>query len=108
MLTAAELIAFVPTENLEQSVAFYVDRLGFELLESSEHAAVINANGTNVRITPVPARADAQYTVLGWKVTDIRETARDLAARGVSFERYDGLEQDDLGIWPAPGGDQVA
>ena len=31
-----------------------------------------------------------------------------LTARGVEFTRYDGMEQDDLGVWSAPGGDQVA
>ena len=29
---------------------------------------------------------------------------RDLMARGVAFERFEGMEQDDLGIWsPNPG-----
>ncbi|HET6189823.1 MAG TPA: hypothetical protein VFE59_22870 [Trebonia sp.] len=39
---------------------------------------------------------------------DIAAAVRDLAARGVNFTRYDGLAQDDLGIWTAPGGDRVA
>jgi len=33
---------------------------------------------------------------------------RALTEGGVTFERFDGLEQDDLGIWSAPGGTRVA
>ena len=37
-------------------------------------------------------------------MTDIRATLRDLVSRGVVFERYEGMEQDDLGVWsPMPG-----
>jgi arachidonate 15-lipoxygenase len=32
----------------------------------------------------------------------------DLAARGVDFERFDGVEQDEQGVWAAPGGALVA
>jgi len=41
-------------------------------------------------------------------VPDISAVVRTLAGRGVQFARYDGLTQDDLGIWTTPGGDQVA
>ena len=32
----------------------------------------------------------------------------ELWRHGVKFERYPGLEQDELGIWRAPGGARVA
>lgn len=31
-----------------------------------------------------------------------------LAARGVNFIRYEGIDQDGKGIWSTPEGDQVA
>ena len=46
--------------------------------------------------------------MLGWTVGDIAGTVRELAGRGVDFERFDGVEQDELGIWSAPGGSFVA
>jgi hypothetical protein len=33
---------------------------------------------------------------------------KELASRGVSSERYGFLEQDELGVWTAPGGAKVA
>jgi prephenate dehydrogenase len=32
----------------------------------------------------------------------------DLVGRGVTFTRYDGMEQDDRGAWTAPGGARIA
>ena len=46
--------------------------------------------------------------MLGWRVSDLAATARSLGERGVIFERFDGMAQDDLGIWTTPGGDLVA
>ena len=63
---------------------------------------------TTVRITAVPERAPAAYTVLGWKVDDLDATIDRLVSRGVTFLRFDGMEQDDRGAWTAPGGDRIA
>jgi hypothetical protein len=61
-----------------------------------------------VRLTPVPEPAARPFTIAGWKVPDIGAAVTGLTDRGVQFARYDGMTQDDLGIWTAPGGDQVA
>ena len=38
------------------------------------------------------------------QVRDLRATVRDLAARGVEFERGQDMSQDESGIWsPVPG-----
>jgi hypothetical protein len=50
----------------------------------------------------------APYTALGWAVPDIRQTVRDLRATGVVFQHYEGLNQDEDGIWLAPSGALVA
>ena len=50
----------------------------------------------------------AHYTVLGWEVEDIRKTVSFLTDRGVVFERYEWMEQDDLGIWKTPPGGSLA
>ena len=54
--------------------------------------------------TPVPA----PYSVLAWRVDDIEAVVDGLVARGVEFARYAGIEQDERGIWTAPGGARVA
>jgi predicted enzyme related to lactoylglutathione lyase len=71
-------------------------------------ALVLDAGGTMLRLTPVPEPAARSFTVAGWNVPDIDATVRALAGRGVQFTRYDGMTQDEQGIWTTPGGDRVA
>jgi predicted enzyme related to lactoylglutathione lyase len=46
--------------------------------------------------------------VLGWQVDDIEETLRRLAAAGILFEHYGGLDQDEQGGWRSPSGARIA
>jgi len=48
------------------------------------------------------------FTIAGWVVPDIGTTVEALVSRGVSFARFDGMDQDQWDIWTTPGGDQVA
>jgi catechol 2,3-dioxygenase-like lactoylglutathione lyase family enzyme len=108
MLTELDLIAFVSTTDLARARIFYADVLGLRFVEESPYACVFDANGTMLRITAVAELAPPPQTVLGWRVTDIAATISALTARGVAFTRYDGMEQDDAGIWTTPAGDKVA
>ena len=47
------------------------------------------------------------FTSLGWIVEDIKRTVQQLNEKGVACERFEGMHQDDLAIWSAPGGAQV-
>ena len=108
MLGASEVIAFAASADLPQARAFYEQVLGLRVLEQNDFACVFDANGTMLRVTAVAGVARAGYTVLGWRVSDIAAVVRDLTARGVAFLRYDGMEQDESGVWTTPAGDKVA
>jgi len=49
-------------------------------------------------IDPKPDHTPATYTILNFEVKDIDKAVDELTARGVKFERYDGLAQDEKGI----------
>ena len=108
MLESSPIVAFAAATDLARARAFYEQVLGLRVAEHNDFACVLDANGTMLRITAVPEVCRARYTVLGWRVTDIAVAVRDLAARGVVFLRYDGMDQDADGVWTAPGGDKVA
>ncbi|HVX23458.1 MAG TPA: VOC family protein [Acidimicrobiales bacterium] len=108
MLTDAPFIGFVPVTDLSAARAFYEGTLGLAVREDTPFALVVDAAGTMLRLTPVPELTVQPFTVAGWRVPDIAATVRRLAEAGVRFTRYDGMDQDDLGIWTAPGGDRVA
>jgi catechol 2,3-dioxygenase-like lactoylglutathione lyase family enzyme len=108
-LSESSLIAFVPTRDLERARHFYQDQLGLRLVaEQFPFALVFEAGGIMLRVIFVQELMPAPYTQLGWDVTDIRSIIADLSVRGVRFEKYPGLEQDELGIWTAPNGDRVS
>ncbi len=101
-LGRSEVMAFVATANPEKSKAFYTDVLGLKLVEDAWFAIVLMAGDTRLHIEKVKEFTPQPFTVLGWQVPDIAATVASLAAKGVKFERYPGLEQDAAGIWATP------
>jgi catechol 2,3-dioxygenase-like lactoylglutathione lyase family enzyme len=108
ILGTSDLVAFVATSDPARAKAFYGDTLGLKLVSEDQFAVVFDANGTILRIAIVQTVAAAPYTVLGWRVQDVASVAKELNNAGVTFERFGFLEQDELGIWVAPGGTKVA
>lgn len=108
MLASSDVIAFASTTDLVRARDFYQVTLGLPLVDENAYACVFDAHGTMLRITAVGEVAHPGYTVLGWRVTDIRQTVSRLRSHGVDFARYEGMEQDSLGVWTAPNGDQVS
>jgi len=108
ILGSQELVAFVATQDPGRAKEFYRDTLGLPLVSEDEFALVFDATGTMLRVTRVQELAAAKYTVLGWRVRDIVQTATDLQKAHVAQERYPGMQQDELGIWTSPSGAKVA
>ncbi len=108
MLDSSDLVAFVPTTDAGRARSFYERTLGLPLESESPTACVFQAHNAVLRVTVVEEVAKAPYTVLGWSVSNIAAIIRDLGERGVEFVRYEGMDQDDLGVWQAPGGARIA
>jgi catechol 2,3-dioxygenase-like lactoylglutathione lyase family enzyme len=108
VLAGAPFIGFIPVRDILEARGFYERVLGLRVVEDTPFSLVLDANGTMLRVTPVLGLAVQPFTIAGWRVTDIAATVRALEAKGVRFTRYDDMDQDELGIWTAPGGDKVA
>jgi catechol 2,3-dioxygenase-like lactoylglutathione lyase family enzyme len=108
MLAKAKVVAFVSITDSARARAFYGETLGLSIVHEDDFAIVLDANGTTVRVSKVKELAPQPFTVLGWSVPDVAATVKALGAKGVRFERYSFLEQDDLGVWTAPGGAKIA
>ena len=108
MLATSDVIAFASTTDLGTARSFYEGTLGLTVVDENAYACVLDAHGTMLRITAVAEVSHPGYTVLGWRVTDLRRTVALLESRGVVFARYDGVEQDADGVWTTPNGDRVA
>jgi catechol 2,3-dioxygenase-like lactoylglutathione lyase family enzyme len=105
---SASLIAFAATAHPERARDFYEKALGLKLISEDPFAIVFHANGVMLRVQKVAKVVQTGYTMLGWQVKDIRAEIHELAKNGVQFERFDGLGQDEFGIWTSPSGAKIA
>ncbi|HKD59973.1 MAG TPA: VOC family protein [Terracidiphilus sp.] len=110
ILGRSELVAFAPTTDAARARAFYEGVLGLRLVSDEKPFAIVfDANGTMIRVTTVPELKPQPFTILGWRVADIEATVDRLAAAGVEFQRYKGMnDSDPRGIWNSPSGARVA
>jgi catechol 2,3-dioxygenase-like lactoylglutathione lyase family enzyme len=108
MSTPGRLIGFAPITDADRAKAFYTDVLGLEFVKDDGFALVFRSGENMVRLARVPEVQPVQSTILGWETVSVKDEVERLAGLGVAFLRYPFLEQDEHGIWNAPGGDTVA
>ena len=103
------IIGFISIVDVPRARDFYRDTLGLRLvMEEPPFALVFEANGIMLRLGMAKELPPAHGTVLGWQVPEITAVVRSLTQAGVRCERYEGMNQDELGIWTSPSGAKVA
>jgi len=108
MLGSTNIVAFVPITDVEKSRLFYEGVLGLRFVNDDGFAMVLDANGIMIRAAKMKEVKPAQFTILGWQVSNIENVVRGLGKKGVHFEIFGFFKQDEIGIWTAPTGDKVA
>ena len=108
LLGSEKIMAFVATQAPAKAKVFYRDTLGLRLISEDAVALVFDAHGIFLRVSIVEKLAPAPYTVLGWQVENVVATAKALQKAGGKIERYQGMVQDELGVWTALSGARVA
>jgi catechol 2,3-dioxygenase-like lactoylglutathione lyase family enzyme len=109
VIATAPPVGFVPSTDLARAREFYAGVLDLPVVSEDSFALVIRLATLSVRITAVGDSYHVQpFTILGWQVEDIHAEIRELTAKGVRFLDIDGIDQDEDGVWAAPGGTLVA
>lgn len=88
-------------DDVAKAKAFYAETLGLRVSDHPDAPDLLTlhiAGGRDILIYPKPDFTPATYTILNFPVADVEKAVDELAARGVRFERYEGLEQDERGI----------
>jgi catechol 2,3-dioxygenase-like lactoylglutathione lyase family enzyme len=99
MLRDSKAYSGFATDDLDTAQAFYGDTLGLDVERWNEHLLALHlAGGRDTLVYAKPDFAPATYTILNFPVDDVEATVKELAGRGVAFERYDGFDQDEHGI----------
>jgi len=107
-MKSAKLNAFVPVRSISIAEKFYVQTLGLELKFNNGFALQVLSGEVPVRLTLVENFEVQPFTIMGWEVENIKASIQDLNGKGIVFERFPQVNQDEYGIWSAPGGTQVA
>ena len=109
MAALGTLIGFIPTRDGDAARIFYEKKVGLRFISEDQFAIVFQSGENLIRVSRTGSFTPAPFTILGWESSRIEQDVRDMSARGVKFERYDYMgQQDELGIWTAPNGARVA
>jgi len=103
-LADARPIAMITTTDRKRAEPFYADALGLPRKGDDGFAALFDLQGVTLRLTEVPGYTTQGHPVLGWEVPDMAAAVAALAGKGVTMNIYEGLGQDEHGIWTAPDG----
>ena len=103
MFTDTKAFSGFAVYDLEKAREFYGETLGLKTSEEHGLLTLHLAGDRDTLVYPKPDFAPATYTILNFPVDEIDTAVDELAARGVSFERYDGFDQDERGIFRTEG-----
>ena len=104
ILESAKPAIIICTRDRARATAFYHDTLGLTVAYEDSFAAVFNIGGVTLRVSIVVDFTPHEHTILGFTVPDVAATVKALREKGVIFNTYQHVRQDEFGIWTAPGG----
>jgi predicted enzyme related to lactoylglutathione lyase len=101
MLGDSKAFSGFAVDDLQRARRFYGETLGLRTTVLDEENGLMALNFEGERDTIVYVKPDfvpATYTVLNFPVEDIDAAVDGLAERGVGFERYEEMPQDEKGV----------
>jgi predicted enzyme related to lactoylglutathione lyase len=88
-------------DDIGKAQKFYGETLGLKTTLLDEENGLLQLDIAGDRPTLIyhkPDIAPANYTMLNFPVPDVDAAVEELGKRGVTFERYEGFDQDEKGI----------
>jgi catechol 2,3-dioxygenase-like lactoylglutathione lyase family enzyme len=102
MLDDSKAYSGFAVDDIAKAKEFYGETLGLKVTEQDvgapEPLLELHVGGHQVLVYRKPDFTPATYTILNFPADDVEGAVDELAANGVTFERYDGFDQDDKGI----------
>ena len=105
MLSDARAFSGIAVRDLAAARRFCGEQLGLRTSEDHGDLWLHLAGGRDTFVYEQPTATPASYTVLNFEVDDVGAVVRELADRGLRFQRYDGIDQDEHGVMRGQGPD---
>jgi catechol 2,3-dioxygenase-like lactoylglutathione lyase family enzyme len=109
-LSDSKVAAAIAVSDMGKAKEFYEGKVGLSNGEERSDGGTSYpcADGTSIHVYPSPDNAGkSSATLAAFQVDDIDSEVGELSGSGVSFESYDGFDQDDKGV-ASLGPDKVA
>jgi catechol 2,3-dioxygenase-like lactoylglutathione lyase family enzyme len=103
MLEHSKAFSGFSVDDIDTARRFYGETLGLRVTEEHGMLTLHTAGDRDTLIYPKDDHTPATYTILNFRVEDVDEVVEELTARGVRFERYEGVDQDEKGVFRAQG-----
>jgi catechol 2,3-dioxygenase-like lactoylglutathione lyase family enzyme len=103
MFKSTKAFSGFAVDDVERAKKFYGETLGLDVSEENGLLTLHLGSGAEVLAYPKSDHEPAVFTILNFPVSDIASAVDELSARGVEFERYEGFDQDDKGIFRGGG-----
>lgn len=103
MFRNTEAFSGFSVDDVPAAKTFYSETLGLRVSEAHGMLTLHIAGDRNILVYPKPDHTPATFTILNFPVADIEGAVDTLMERGVRFERYDGMDQDERGIFRGGG-----
>lgn len=107
MFENTEAFSGFSVDDVQKAKKFYGEVLGLKVSEAHGMLTLHIAGGCDILVYPKPDHTPATFTILNFPVEDIDAAVDELMERGVRLERYDGMDQDERGIFRS-GGPHIA
>jgi len=98
MLRDSHAFSGFSSNDIPKAKQFYGQTLGLEVTEENDMLMLHLQGGGRVLIYPKENHEPASFTVLNFPVADVDSAVDQLTKAGVTFERYEGSNQDERGI----------
>jgi catechol 2,3-dioxygenase-like lactoylglutathione lyase family enzyme len=98
MFTHSPAFTGFSVDDVSAARSFYADVLGLEVSEQGDMLTLHLEGGGRVLVYPREDHEPATFTVLNLPVDDVDIAVEELAARGIVFERYEGIPHDERGV----------
>jgi catechol 2,3-dioxygenase-like lactoylglutathione lyase family enzyme len=101
MFTDTKAMSSFAVDDVDRAQRFYADTLGLRVSRDDAMGGLLTlhvAGDRDILVYPKEDHTPATYTVLNFPVDDIDRAVDELTGRGVRFERYPGMPQDEKGV----------
>jgi catechol 2,3-dioxygenase-like lactoylglutathione lyase family enzyme len=103
MLEHSRAYSGFSVNDIQQAKQFYGETLGLRVSEQNGMLTLHIAGDRDTLAYPKEDHTPATFTILNFPVDDVDRTVEELTERGVRFERYEGFDQDEKGVFRGGG-----